>query len=258
MTQVTETSVFYEKINLTKLKYILNNQDKYKDIIENEEKKMRRNKDKESKSSVWASLKKIIKSCVKIPNTEYAYIQVSYNKGILSNDEGRWYAKNSVGLAPLCSCVRHTICDGIWTDIDQVNSHPTIMLSFMKKFNYNSHILNECFENREELLKRIMVEEGCDRDEAKTAIISCINGKCFKTNILKQLADEIKPCITHVINTPEFSHIRDYCRTQYSLKNNLNGKIISRVLIYVIAKNSRRQMHYPPKRLFDAIIYYNY
>ena len=56
-------TTFYEKINLTKLKYILNNQDLYKNTIEKEEKKMRRNKDKDNdKSSVWTILKKIIKS----------------------------------------------------------------------------------------------------------------------------------------------------------------------------------------------------
>jgi hypothetical protein len=227
--KIGDTS-FYEKINYNKLSYILNNQDTYKTIIENEEKKMRRNKDKESKSSVWATLKKIIKSSIKIPNTEYAYIPVSYNKGICSNNEGRWYAKNSIGLAPLCSCVRHTICDGIWVDIDQVNSHPSIMLSFMKNFNYNSPILNECINNREVLLNKIMIEENCDRDDAKNAVISCINGKCFKTNILKQLMDEIKPCINHINNLPEYSHIKAFCISQYGSKNNLMGKVISRIL----------------------------
>ena len=61
-----------------------------------------------------------------LKNTEYGLIKVEYSKGRNSNNIGRWYAKNGVGIQPLCCCVRHTICDGIWVDIDQVNSHPTI------------------------------------------------------------------------------------------------------------------------------------
>ena len=120
---------------------------------------MRRNKNKDANVSVWTILKKIHKSCQVIPNTEYAYIPVSYKKGKSSNNIGRWYADKSIGLAPLCSSVRHTICDNIWVDIDQVNSHPTIMKSFMEKFSFNSPLLNKCFDDREGFLQTIMNEE---------------------------------------------------------------------------------------------------
>ena len=40
----------------------------------------------------------------------------------------------------------------IWIDIDQVNSHPTIMKSFMSYTKHHSPLLNQCFENREEFL----------------------------------------------------------------------------------------------------------
>ena len=42
MTQINDTSLFYEKINLTKLKYIVNNPSKYEDIIKEQERDMRR------------------------------------------------------------------------------------------------------------------------------------------------------------------------------------------------------------------------
>ena len=229
--KITDSTLFYEKINYNKLNHIINNKEKYKDIIENEEKLMRRNKNKTSNVSVWTILNKIMKSCIIVPNTEYAYIPVTYKKGKSSNDIGRWYADKSIGLGPLCSCIRHTICDGIWTDIDQVNSHPTIMKSFMEKYNFNSTLLNKCFEDREMFLKTIMDEEKCSRDEAKTCVISCINGGKFKTNTLKKLIDELKPCINHVIELDEYRDVYNYCRREYSDNlSNLSGKVISRIL----------------------------
>ena len=226
-----EGSTFYEKINYNKLTYIINNKEQYKEQIEKEEKDMRRNKSKEANVSVWTILKKIHKSCIVIPNTEYAYISVTYNKGKSSNNIGRWYTDKSIGLAPLCTCVRHTICDNIWLDIDQVNSHPTIMKSFMNKFKFNSPLLNKCFDDREGFLKVIMDEENCSRDEAKTCVISCINGGKYKTPTLIQLTDELKPCINHIIQLDEYKDIYNYCRREYvSNLSNLPGKVISRIL----------------------------
>ena len=42
MTQINDAALFYEKINLTKLKYIVNNPSKYEDIIQEQERDMRR------------------------------------------------------------------------------------------------------------------------------------------------------------------------------------------------------------------------
>ena len=42
MTQINDTALFHVKINLTKLKYIVNNPSKYEDIIQEQERDMRR------------------------------------------------------------------------------------------------------------------------------------------------------------------------------------------------------------------------
>ena len=110
---------FFEKVNVLKLKYIIDNIDIFDDIIKKQEKDY----------NVLMSLIKIYNS-VKIPEelegTEYGILEVRYKKGKTSNGKGRWYAYNSIGIQPLIACVRHTICNGLWVDIDQVNSHPTI------------------------------------------------------------------------------------------------------------------------------------
>ena len=209
MTQIDiQNTPFYEKINLTKLKYIVNHRDDYEDIILKEEKQMRRN----DKYNAFTIFKKIIKITIPIYGSEFGYIPVHYIKGEKSNGIGRWYANKSIGLGPMISSVRHTICEGLWVDIDQSNSHPTIMKSFMDKFDFNSPILNENVSNRQNSLNKIAEEENCSPSEAKTHLISAINGKKFSSKTLKQLIDEIKPCINHVMDLPEYKDILSFCR----------------------------------------------
>jgi len=224
-------STFYEKINLTKLKYIIYNQSDYADIIKKEESVMRR----ENKGyNAFMVFSKILNNCIILPdseNTEYGYIKVTYNKGSKPNpnNKGRWYSNKSIGLAPLCCCVRHTICDSIWVDIDQVNSHPTIFNQLMKNYNFKSKWLDRCLKDREQFLKLIMKELGVDRDDAKTKVIALINGgPTYKSSILTELKDEIKPCIETVINLPEYKSTLEYVKKTYD--NNIEGKTISRIL----------------------------
>jgi P4 family phage/plasmid primase-like protien len=224
MFQIPQTT-FYEKINLTKLKHIVNNPLKYKDIIEEQERDMRRH---DKHYNAFATFQKIINNCVipkELEGTEYAFIKVSYKKGTNSNNIGRWYANKAIGLQSLVCCVRHTICDDIWVDIDQVNSHPTIFKTFMSKYGFHSDLLDECLNNREVFLKRV----GGDRDNAKTQVIAIINGATYpKNKILHQLSLEIKGCIEHIINLPEYKDIYDYVKGKYD--NNIEGKTISRIL----------------------------
>ncbi len=216
--------IFYEKINLVKLKYILKNPDKYKELIENQ----KRHKDNEKQVPIWTLMNNILKKTIKIPNSEYGYIPVHYVKGSNSNNIGRWYAEKSIGLAPLSGIVRHTICDDLWYDIDQVNSHINIMKHFVDKFNLKSPSLEKIINEREESYKIIMNEENCTRDNAKTNVISALNGKTFKTPFIKQLNLELMPCINKMIEMDEYIDI--YKHVKRTAKYNYLGKTISKIL----------------------------
>ena len=183
MTQIAGTT-FYEKINIAKLNYIINNPAKYEKIIKKQEKAMRRlNKH----YNAFAALQKMREN-VTIPQefkgTEFGLLKITYKKGKNSNGIGRWYANDGIGIQPLCTCVRHSICQDIWVDIDQVNSHPTILSQLMKKHDFTSPLLDECLKNREIFLDKVMKEEKCDRDDAKTLVIAVINGGTYKTPTL--------------------------------------------------------------------------
>jgi hypothetical protein len=223
-------SIFYEKINITKLNYIINNPDQYDSIIKEQEKDMRRT---DKNYNAYAVFRKIMNEVIipeELRNTEYGIIPVQYKKGRNSNGIGRWYANNGIGIQPLCCCVRHTICDGIWVDIDQVNSHPTIFKHLMDKYNFKSSLLDECLNNREEFLKKVMNDEKCSRDIAKTLVIAIINGAKYTSPTLKSLSNQLKPVIEYVNSLPEYNDIVEFVKKTYKDDKNINGKIISRVL----------------------------
>ena len=224
--------VYQEIINLTKLKHIINNPKLYKKQIEAEDKLMRRWNKRHHKKAVcpFKLLAKIRDRCfvpAEFEGTEYAVLKVNYNKGRTSNNIGRWYSKDGIGLQPLIGCVRHTICDGIWTDIDQVNSHPTLLKILFDKYGCNSTMLDECVNNRNQFLSKI----SKNRDEAKTNLIAVINGSGIKNNlVLNEFNNNIKDGINLITNHPDFDYITEYVKKAYPNEKNINGKIISRIL----------------------------
>ena len=219
-------NTYYEKINHVKLNYILKNRKKYEEVIEGD----KEDNGNDNKASIWAIMKNINKKVIEIPYSEYGYIPVKYVKGTFCNKIGRWYAESSIGLAPIKSCIRHTLCDDMWVDIDQVNSHPVILNKLMSNYQYSSGLLNKYINNREDILNAIMNDESCSRDDAKNAVISTINGKKYKSNTLLQLHNETKPGIDKIMKSDEYKNIYDYCKNTFGIKCNMQGKVMSRIL----------------------------
>lgn len=219
---------FYEKINIKKLNYIINNPAKYEAIIKEQEKDMRRSDKHYNAFAVFQKIKQNVFIPKDLQNTDYAFLKITYKKGKSSNGIGRWYADKGIGIQPLCACVRHTICEDIWVDIDQVNSHPTIFKMFMDNYGFKSALLEECLNDRENFLKKIMKEEKCSRDTAKTYVIAIINGANYSSPTLKKLCQEIRPVVNHIINLSEYKYILDYVKSNYT--DNIEGKTISRIL----------------------------
>jgi P4 family phage/plasmid primase-like protien len=229
MLNIGET-VFYEKINIAKLNYIINNPTKYEDLIKEQEKDMRRADKNYNAYAVFQKIRNAVTIPEELKGTEYGLIKIEYSKGRNSNGIGRWYCKNGVGIQPLCACVRHTICQDIWLDIDQVNSHPTIFKHLIDKYNFRSPLLDECLTNREEFLKKVMKDEKCSRDTAKTLVIAIINGAKYSSTTLKGLANELKPAIEYINNLPAYAAIAEFVNQTYKDDKNIDGKIISRIL----------------------------
>lgn len=230
MAQNIGETTFYEKINIKKLNYILNNRSKYEAIITEQEKEMRRTDKHYNAYAVFQKIKENVFIPNELRDTDYGYLKITYKKGAKSNNIGRWYCNKGIGIQPLCVSIRHTICSDLWVDIDQVNSHPTILKNFIDKYNLKSPLLEECMTDREAFLAKVMKEEKCNRSTAKTLVISTINGKKYKSKTLVKLSDELEPIIKYIIGLEEYKNIKDYVEETYKEDKNITGKIISRIL----------------------------
>ncbi len=80
----------------------------------------------------------------------------------------------------------NTICYDILVDIDNVNSHPTILKHVMDKYNLKSPLLEEYLSHGEFFLKKVIKDEKCSRDTAKTYVIAVINGNKYVSSTLKK------------------------------------------------------------------------
>ena len=144
---------FVEIINISKLKYILANQKYYDDFFTTERNKLKvKFPNQKYTYDIFNLINKIVSNSIKIDNSDYGYLPVSYKKGN-GTEFGRWYASKGIGLQNILNTVRHTICDDKWIDIDQVNSHPSILQQLFTKHNLQSDLLNNLISNREKILK---------------------------------------------------------------------------------------------------------
>jgi P4 family phage/plasmid primase-like protien len=225
--------LFCELINVKKLEYLLANEKYYNEYFEEERNKLKI-KFKESKYeyNVFALIRKILKNIIKIDNSDYGYLPVSYKKANGIN-YGRWYAKNSLGLQSMLGSIRHTICTTKWIDIDQVNSHLVILQQLFTKNNIDCDILNYIIANREEYLQSIMDELSISRSEAKRIIIAVMNGgSTYKSKIVADFKDKVFEHIKTICLLPEFNYIlEDTLKKSEKEKSfNLYGKCISKIL----------------------------
>jgi len=223
---------FAEIINISKLQYILTNQKHFDDIFTTERDKLKIKSDQKYKYNIFNLINKILSNCIKIDNSDYGYLLVSYKKGN-GTEYGRWYASKGIGLQNILNSVRHTICDDKWIDIDQVNSHPSILQQLFTKHKLQSDKLDYLISNREDFLKSIMDELGISRGEAKTIIIAVINGgSTYKSKIAKDFKDEVFKNIEKICKLTEYNAIFKETKEKIEKDNSTNiyGKCISKIL----------------------------
>jgi len=70
-------SVFYEKINIKKLNYILNNRSKYEAIIKEQEEDMRRTDKNYNAYAVFQKIKENVFIPNELKDTDFAYLKIT-------------------------------------------------------------------------------------------------------------------------------------------------------------------------------------
>ena len=85
---------------------------------------------------------------------------------------GRFYAVGSLSLQSMPREIRHTIASEFYVDIDIKNAHPVILAHLCSEIGVSCKWLKKYNKHRDAYLNQI----SCDREQAKTVILSIING----------------------------------------------------------------------------------
>ncbi len=179
----------------------------------------------ESRKKSQKMIKKLLKQ-----SKGQSFITVHYEKGTNAHDKGRWYAKTPASMQHMPKRIRHTICQGLWVDLDFVNSHPTILLQLCQKLRMDCRYLEEYVRGRDEILIK-MVQAGVNnRDEAKMCILKALNGGVDKINTpwWLDMLNEFKELASAIATHRDYKEFLEHC--QKAGTTNLNAKVMSAVL----------------------------
>ena len=132
-------------------------------------------------------------------------------------DNGRRFGKFSI--QGVTREIRGLLCDGITTDIDQVNCHPVILKHLCDKYNIPCRNLKSYCANREEVLNEMMIDDSISRTTAKTLILQMTNStytlpKKIKGKFITEYAAELKRIQKAISEIRDFQYIRKYIKTE--------------------------------------------
>jgi hypothetical protein len=165
--------------------------------------------------------------------------RVLYAKGkeALDGTKGRWCAQTPGAMQYMSRRIRHTLCKGLWIDLDFVNCYPTILLGLCKKLSIIHQHLERYVLRRESLLTE-MVEVGgvSDRKAAKDLVIRALNGGSVSDMVSlpwwKEMCREFTAIAKAITNHADFQKFKRHVEEVRASSDqyNLDGKTLSAIL----------------------------
>ena len=140
--------------------------------------------------------------------------------------EGRLFSGSCIqGMSKI---IRGFLCKGITTDIDQANSHPTILKYLCDKHNIPCPNLTYYIDNRD----KILADMNMTRDEAKTLFLCSVNkdklNRKEKNDFFKGFDKETKIIQNKLLNLDDYKYFKDCIPLDKTY--NKNGSAINRLL----------------------------
>jgi len=124
--------------------------------------------------------------------------------------------------------IRSFICEGITTDIDVKNAHPTILLKLCDKYEIIAPNLALYINDRKKCLDEIIQYDSCNADQAKKKVLTSTNmDKAIKTKseFLKSYDKEMKIIQKKFQEIDDFNYIKNYAK-----RDNFDGSFINHIL----------------------------
>jgi len=148
---------------------------------------------------------------------------------------GRFFCNSGIGIQSLPREIRHTICKGLYIDLDFVNCHPSILIQLCEFYNIECPNLKFYVNNRNEVLIYICDGVGCDKARAKKIFLCALNGN--KTNYSnvknwKSTLLEFNNIHEQLANKPEFNFLLEEVKKVH-IDDNINARVVNRILCYI-------------------------
>lgn len=223
---------YIERIDIERVKYLdtLTFED-FISLIHKDEDSEIKIRTKAQREGEFNYFKKFCKEVIKsggINNRVYSQI----------DGRGRFYCVDSIQMKP--SSVRGFLMEGVGTDIDMVNCHPTLLLYICKQHGIICPNLQYYVSNREDLVK--------NDPNIKISVISYINGSAMKpySKFTKDFSKEIKEITSQLLNIDKYKNILeniDKTKTNkigtacFRIMEDMEVQVITEVIEYLNTKD---------------------
>jgi hypothetical protein len=211
---ITELS---EIAHINRMKFLMKNWDTYKHEFPV-------NKENDFEYNPKSICKKYVAGYNKV-------IRIKYHKSSKYTTKiGRWFAHAGVGIQSLPRKIRHTICKGLYIDLDFKNCHPVILKTLCIKHKIECPYLTDYIENRDTLLTKWSNDLDIPKEDCKHNFLAMLNGNKTKydTDNWTDMILEFENIHLSISALPEYKYIYDeVCKSNF---DNLFGKTTNRVL----------------------------
>ena len=126
---------------------------------------------------------------------------------------------------------RHSICDGLWIDLDFKNCHPCILRTLCHKNNIKCDRLTEYIDNRDEFHNVWGDILGINPDDVKTDVyLPALNGNKTHYDLpnWSSILEELKNIHTSIAHLPQYSMILEEVESNES--RNIHAKVVNRIM----------------------------
>jgi len=154
--------------------------------------------------------------------------------------EGRMFSEG-FSLQNLTRPLRHTIAREFYDDIDIKNCHPVLFEYLCSKNGFIHDRIKDYNQNRDERLLDLTSTFGVDKDDAKTWMLSMLNGGepvavnfvnepgCENIKWLKPYLDEMTTLRNRILDLPEYKHYLTNAKKSKDKQYNFEGTAINNI-----------------------------
>ena len=155
---------------------------------------------------------------------KHNYVKYNYSKGRTSGRLIGDFTIQSVNRN-----IRGFICDGLTTDIDMVNAHPTILLGLCNKYDIQAPNLELYVNERKKCLLDIQEKDNIDYNNAKKKVLVSTNMHLkikSKSEFLMNYDKEMKTLHKKFLDIEDFNYVKEYAKKD----TNFEGSFINHIL----------------------------